>query len=213
MVASAQVADAQELRKISSQFKTEPGCPVDLVSAKTELEIDSFGAPSACRIYLDFKNCSAKQISAVKFRMGYIDEQEKIRRTFVGDDAHLIAPEGQAHQQWRVGVDPKTAYVVIRAIAVKYGDGSEWRSEKFKNPRATPEGAEGADPGSAEVGATDPDGLSAGAKEKQSAPASNDQRGSSSGSAGGAGEPATTPSGSDSSSSTSGQSDKSGGGY
>lgn len=190
LFAHAQVAHGQELRNISNQFKTEPGCPVDLISAKTELEIDSFGQAAACRIYIDYKNASAKQISAVKFRFGYIDDQEHIRRTFAGDDSRGAVPDGKGHQQWRVGVDPKASYVVIRPIAVKFADGTVWQSEKFKNPLANPQAA--ADDSSPEAGATEPGARASESDGKQSESSLNHDKKSSSGATTSGTDPAET---------------------
>lgn len=203
------------MRNLTNKFKSEAGCPVDLVSAKTELEIDSFGAPNACRIYIDYKNVAAKPISAVKFRMGYVDEQEIVRRFFKGDDEHQIAPGDKAHKQWRVGADPRTAYVAIRAIAVKFSDGSEWRSEKFKDPAApgtanTSGSAAGSD---AEVGGPDPAVSVPSSGQSQSDSASNNSSESSSSASSGSGEVARSQAASGSSPATSPESDKSNGGY
>lgn len=129
-----QSAYAQEFRSISNKFKSEAGCPVDLVSAKTDLEIDPFGTPIACRIYIDYKNNSSKPISGVKFRIGYIDTEEKIRGVFHAPDAHVLEPGASAKAKWRgERIDPRTAYVMIRVLVARYSDGSEWDSEKLKD--------------------------------------------------------------------------------
>jgi hypothetical protein len=131
----AALAQAQpELRNVTNQFRTEAGCPVQVVSAKTELEIDPLGAPMACRIYIDYKNVSAKTVNGAKFRIGYIDGQEQIRGSFHAPDGHIIEPGGVVHQKWRGDkVDPRTAYVLIRCLAARYSDGSMWESEKMKD--------------------------------------------------------------------------------
>lgn len=107
---------------------------MQVVSAKTELEIDPIGTPIACRIYLDFKNTSAKTVNGVKFRIGYIDGEEKIRGTFHAPDGHILEPGAQASAKWRGDkVDPRTAYLLIRVLVARYSDGSSWESEKIKD--------------------------------------------------------------------------------
>ena len=115
---SAAFAQSQpELRNLNSQFKTEAGCPVQVISSKTDLEIDPIGTPMACRIYIDYKNTSAKTVSGVKFRIGYIDAEEKIRGSFHAPDGHVLEPGGTASAKWRgEKIDPRTARVLIRVL-------------------------------------------------------------------------------------------------
>ncbi len=174
MFAGAGAAQAQtpELRNLNSQFKGEAGCPVQVVSSKTVLEIDPIGTPMACRIYLDYKNSSAKTISGVKFRIGYIDGDEKIRGTFHAPDGHVLEPGGTASAKWRGDkVDPRVASTMIRVLVVRYSDGSTWESEKMKDlaPGTGGPGSPSSDAGAASsAGASDsgssssPAGLSGG---------------------------------------------------
>ncbi len=128
-----QAATAEELRALDNQFKTESGCPVQVVSAKTLLEIDPIGAPMACRIYIDYKNTSERTVSGVKFKIGYIDSEENIRGTFHAPDGHQLAPGATASAKWRGDkVDPRTARVMIRVLVARYADGSSWESDKLK---------------------------------------------------------------------------------
>lgn len=126
-------ASAEELRDLSNQFKAEAGCPVGMISAKTQLEIDPFGTPIACRIYLDYKNTSSKTISGVKFRLGYVDSEEKVRGTFHAPDGQALEPGASASAKWRgERVDPRTKSVLIRVLLCRYADGSVWESVKLK---------------------------------------------------------------------------------
>ena len=135
LLSGGQVAQAQspELRNLNNQFRTEAGCPVQVISAKTDLEIDPFGTPMACRIYIDYKNTSTKPVSGVKFRIGYIDAEEKVRGTFHAPDGHVVEPGGQTSAKWRGDkVDPRTSSVLIRVLLARYSDGTIWESEKVK---------------------------------------------------------------------------------
>lgn len=128
-----QSVQAQELRNLNNQFKTESGCPVEVVKATTTLEIDPIGTPMACRIYIDYKNVSTKPVSGVKFRIGYIDAEEKVRGTFHAPDGHVLEPGGMASAKWRgEKIDPRTASVLIRVLVARYSDGRIWESEKMK---------------------------------------------------------------------------------
>lgn len=136
LIAGGQGARAQtpELRSLNNQFRPETGCPVEVVSAKTDLEIDPFGTPIACRIYIDYKNTSARTLSGVKFRIGYIDADEKIRGTFHAPDGHILDPGGVSSAKWRgEKVDPRTSHVLIRVLVARYSDGTLWESEKLKD--------------------------------------------------------------------------------
>ncbi|MBX9690173.1 MAG: hypothetical protein K2X27_25905 [Candidatus Obscuribacterales bacterium] len=115
------------------KFKSEAGCPVDIVSARTSLEIDPIGAPMACRIYVDYKNISNKSLAGVKFRIGYIDSEDKVRGTFHAADGQSLSPASVAKAKWRGDkVDPRTASVMIRVLVARFSDGSLWESEKMK---------------------------------------------------------------------------------
>jgi hypothetical protein len=127
------LAQSPELRTLSNQFKTEAGCPVQVVSAKTDLEIDPIGTPVACRIYIDYKNVSTRTVTGVKFRIGYIDGEEKIRGFFHAPDGHVLEPGAQSSARWRGDkVDPRTSRVMLRVLVARFSDGSVWESEKMK---------------------------------------------------------------------------------
>ena len=106
---------------------------MEVVKATTTLEIDPIGTPMACRIYIDYKNVSTKTLSGVKFRIGYIDAEEKVRGTFHAPHGQLLAPGATAQEKWRGGnIDPRTNSVMIRVLVAKYSDGTIWESEKMK---------------------------------------------------------------------------------
>lgn len=140
-----------ELRAVPNQCVSEADCPVVLNSAKTELEVDPFGTPGACRIYIDYKNVGPKPLNAVKFRVGYIDAEEKVRGIFHAPDNKVVEPGAQVAAKWRgEKVSPSTRYVKIRVLLVRFADGSLWQSEKMKDvlrsdnalPQATSSGVE-----------------------------------------------------------------------
>lgn len=138
------LAQSPELRDVQNQFIPEAGCPVRIVKAETRLEVDSFGAPMACRIYIDYTNTSDRPLQGVKFRLGYIDRDGKVRGMFHAPDGRPLSPAGQASCKWRGDkVDPRTALVKIRVLTARFADGTVWESEKMKDV-AKPPGAEGA---------------------------------------------------------------------
>jgi hypothetical protein len=123
-----------QLKSLTPEFIPEPGSPVEVTSAKVDLEVDSFDAPMAARVYLDYRNVGDRVINAVKFRVGYIDGQGKVRGTFHAPDANVVGPGSSASQKWRgEKVDPRVRAVKVRALQVKFADGSEWQSAKMTN--------------------------------------------------------------------------------
>lgn len=158
-----------ELRDVQNQFIPEAGCPVRIVKAETRLEVDSFGAPMACRIYIDYTNASDRPIQGVKFRLGYIDPDGKVRGTFHAPDGRSLSPGAQNSSRWRGDkVDPRTSLVKIRVLQARYSDGSIWESEKMKEV-AKPPGAEPSSGGGDSIAGPDPDGP-AGASAPPAAP-------------------------------------------
>lgn len=120
-----------ELRDVPYIFKAEPGCPVDVISAKTTLEIDPVGIPMACRVYIDYTNVSNKALSGIRFRIGYIDGEEEVRGTFHAPDGSTVPPGGTGKGKWRgERVDPRTKKVMIRGLMARFSDGTVWESEK-----------------------------------------------------------------------------------
>jgi hypothetical protein len=136
-----------ELKRLSPDFVGEPGCPVVAVGARTELEVDGFGAPIAARHYVDYRNVGNRPIAAVKFRIGYIDDAGKIRGTFHAPDSRMVEPGGQASQKWRgEKVDPRTSGIKMRVLQVKFSDGELWESVKAREV-ANPQASGGGNPG------------------------------------------------------------------
>src|SRR5215471_6113491 len=65
------------LREMMTEFVPEPGCPVSVSAARTEIEVDPFGAPMASRIYITYRNDSSKAMAGVRFRVRFSDETGK----------------------------------------------------------------------------------------------------------------------------------------
>lgn len=127
------------LHTVAHQFIPETGSPVEISSAKTELEIDAFEAPVAARIGIDYKNVSIQPVAAVKFRVGYFDKDGKPRGIFHAPDGKLVQPGASAANKWRGKVDPRTTSMKIRVLTVKFADGNVWESEKMKEmPKSSP---------------------------------------------------------------------------
>lgn len=127
-----------ELKKLTPQFVTEPGCPIEVAGATTAFEIDGFGTPMAARHYIDYRNIGGRPIAAVKFRIAYVAEDGKIHQPYLNaPDSQPLEPGATASQKWRGDkVDPKTSAVKIRVLMVKYSDGSIWESQKVNQTNA-----------------------------------------------------------------------------
>jgi hypothetical protein len=122
-----------ELKEITPELLSEPHCPIAIIAAKTELEVDSFGEPHAVRAYIDYKNVGEKPISAVKFRLGYFDSRGNLKSTFHAADSKVLGVGAMGSQKWRgEKVYPQTVAIKIRILLVKFSDGSIWESEKLK---------------------------------------------------------------------------------
>ncbi|MBK9142368.1 MAG: hypothetical protein IPM23_07730 [Candidatus Melainabacteria bacterium] len=119
-------------RALEPQIYPERGCPVDLVSIRSVLEVDPFGAPLACKIYTTYKNNSTKPISAVKFKFRFVDAAGKDKGTFHGGDNVQVLPGMTRAHKWRrdVALSPVISGLKIRVLRVKFGDGSGWHSIK-----------------------------------------------------------------------------------
>lgn len=127
-----------------NQFVLEEGCPVEVSSAKTQMEVDPFGTPCACRVYIDYRNIGEKPVNGVKFRLGYVDIDGKIGGLFHAPDGKLVSPGGQASGKWRgEKVSPTTKLVKIRVLLVRFSDGSLWKSQKLEALEAQENGASG----------------------------------------------------------------------
>jgi hypothetical protein len=72
---SVYAQSGQKVRSISCEFVPEEQCPVEMASIRCELDLDPFDAPMSSRIYADYKNSSQRSISAVKFRIRFVDAE------------------------------------------------------------------------------------------------------------------------------------------
>jgi hypothetical protein len=121
------------VQSLPINFVAEPGCPIEISQSRCQLDTDPFGAPLAAKTYIDYKNAASQPIVAVKFRLRFVDSEGHDKGTFQGDDMATIAPGGVGSQKWKTEkVYPKVQALFIRVWAVKFADGSNWQSEKFK---------------------------------------------------------------------------------
>lgn len=118
---------------MNADFFPEDGCPVRPTAVRSVLEIDAFGAPTACKIYLTYSNISSKPITAVKFRCRYSDPEGKDRGTFHAPDHSIVPPGGSRSHKWKRegGLHPNITGFQIRVLQVKYDDGSLWDSARM----------------------------------------------------------------------------------
>src|SRR5690606_28537717 len=123
-------AAAESMKTIKSEFISEPGCPIQACARpRADLELDNARRPLAARQYLDDMNTSKKTVVAVKFRIGFVDNNG-LATVMQGVDAQQLAPGRKAWQRWRTEVSGPTRSAKIRVMAVKFADGTFWLSEK-----------------------------------------------------------------------------------
>ncbi len=144
---SVYAQSGQKVRSISCEFVPEEQCPVDMASVRCELDLDPFDAPMSSRIYADYKNTSPRPISAVKFRIRFVDAEGVERGTFHAVDSAYVAAGGTKGHKWKrdFTLDPRVVSMKVRVLQVKYAEGGDWQSVKMQ---------ELAQPGSAEPAPT-----------------------------------------------------------
>lgn len=140
MTGQASAQGNAKLKGIEAQFYPEAGCPVEVTSIRSLLEIDPFGAPIASRVYITYKNNSTKPVKAVKFRIRYVDASGKNMGTFHAPDGSPVgvSPGGSRSSKWRKagGLHPDIASFKVRVFKVRYADGSEWESVRARQIEA-----------------------------------------------------------------------------
>lgn len=115
-----------------------------MVTGRGELDLDPFDVPIDARIYIDYKNNSDRAISAVKFRIRFMDFENNDRGTFHAPDMELLAPGATGNEKWKHDrVDPRATSIKVRILQVKYQDGSNWLSAKMSELPAQYGGAGG----------------------------------------------------------------------
>ncbi|MBS2008830.1 MAG: hypothetical protein JST01_17400 [Cyanobacteria bacterium SZAS TMP-1] len=113
-------------------------------SIRCELDVDPFDAPMDARVYVEYRNNSDRPVSAVKFRLRFVDAQNRDRGTFHAVDMAPVSPGGQHGLKAKrdFTLHPAVIAVKARVLQVKYGDGSDWVSTKMQE-LAQPAGAGG----------------------------------------------------------------------
>ncbi|MBU6450337.1 MAG: hypothetical protein KGS72_01060 [Cyanobacteria bacterium REEB67] len=120
---------------------------------RCELDVDPFDAPMDARVYLDYRNNSDRPLSAVKFRLRFVDAQGRDRGTFHVVDPYPVPPQaGHGVKAKRdFTLHPAVVALKVRVLQVKYGDGSDWNSEKMRE-LAQPASAGGGAPAMSDDG-------------------------------------------------------------
>lgn len=128
--ALAQEAPREGSVELTPSVLKESGCPVDIVSAKALLDFNTFGTPEYSRVYITYKNVSAKNIFSVNFRVRFTDNAGADLGTFQGSRTCTVLPDGEGSEKWRKeGVlNPKISSYKVRVLQVKFEDGSQWES-------------------------------------------------------------------------------------
>jgi len=124
----------QKVRSLSCEFVPEGECPVEMASMRCELDLDPFDAPMSSRIYADYKNISQRSITAVKFRVRFVDAEGVERGTFHAVDSAFVAAGGTKAHKWKrdFTLDPRVVAMKIRVLQVKYSEGGDWTSVKMQ---------------------------------------------------------------------------------
>ena len=169
--------NAQELNKvrpIACEFIPEPGSPVEVTLAKTELDLDPFDAPLDARMYVTYRNVSGRGIDAVKFRIRFTDAQQQDRGTFHGPDGFPLSPGAERTARWKhEKIDPRTVGMKVRVLQVKFADGSIWQSSKMQELPSSQQG--GSQQGGGQEGAASPSDNTGASQPAQSQPSGNSQ--------------------------------------
>lgn len=146
-----------KVRSLTCDFVQEEGCPVTPGNLRCDVELDPFDTPTSPKIYFDYKNSSSKAISAVKFRVRFVDGEGNDKGTFHAVDSFYLQPSGDRTQKWKrdVAIHPGVTALKIRVLQVKYADGESWESVKMQelvggNPAAAGGGGAGSAPGLSE---------------------------------------------------------------
>lgn len=120
------------VRALDVNFVPEPGCPVAVINGRTELDLDPFDIPTSARIYIDYKNNSDRTISAVKFRIRFVDPGGKDRGTMHAAHMTVLGPGQQSTEKWKhERVDPRASGMLIRVLQARFQDGGHWHSAKM----------------------------------------------------------------------------------
>lgn len=137
--ALAQEAPRQGSVELAPSILKENGCPVDIVSAKALLDFNSFGTPESSRVYLTYKNISAKNVFSVNFRVRFTDNSGSDLGTFQGSRTCTVLPDGEGSEKWKKeGVlNPNISSYKVRVLQVKFEDGSQWDSQAMANAGRT----------------------------------------------------------------------------
>lgn len=127
---------------------SEEGCPVAVDSARAEAQIDPFSKPVALKIFIDYRNNTDKAISAVKFRVLYLDGSGQERGRFLAIQEAMVSPRGHSSEKFRAEkIHPNLAGLALLPIAVKFGDGSSWESPQADSePAESPQDKAGENP-------------------------------------------------------------------
>jgi len=139
-----------KVQPIDAKFDSEVGCPVSLDESEAEMEFDPFNAPVGLRLYLTYRNNSAKSLEAVKFRVQFLDDEGQVCGSFQANDERSVVGGGAGKQKWRKeGINPRTKKLAIRVLQTKFADTSNWTSERIGDYSGVTTGSSGLTPPSA----------------------------------------------------------------
>ncbi|PWU00439.1 MAG: hypothetical protein C5B53_04090 [Candidatus Melainabacteria bacterium] len=98
----------------------------------------------AIRVYLDYRNESAKTVEAVKFRFRLEDDQGEHKRNYQASDTHIVPPGESAQERLRrEGIPPQAKRMLLRVLQIRFSDQTTWQSTHMPADQSdsTPDGA------------------------------------------------------------------------
>lgn len=101
----------------------------------------------SARIYIDYKNSSDRPVAAVKFRVRFVDGENKERGTFHAVHNAYIGPGASGTEKFKrdFTLHPAVVGLKVRVLQVKFSDGNVWQSTKMQELAAPPGQAAPAD--------------------------------------------------------------------
>jgi len=124
---------SEKVRTLPAQIVSEAGCPIAMVSTRAELDLDPFNAPIDARVYITYRNVADKPIEAAKFRIRLVDDTGNELQTFQAPEQGLTPPGADHAAKWkREQIDPHATQLQVRALQIRFADGSTWESVKMK---------------------------------------------------------------------------------
>lgn len=125
------VKEESKSKALEVKISNIANSPVEIVSAKAKMDLDEFGSPLIARMYIKYKNTGKAPIAAVRFRLGYLDEQGKDIGFFHALHAAILSPSCVAEGKWTGKVSANLKSIKVSPLAVRFPEGKDWKSKKM----------------------------------------------------------------------------------